>query len=104
MQTTRARSANYKWWCFLAIAVGTFTSVVDHGTVLVALDRIRDHFGVDLVTLQWVVVGYLLTISALLLPMGQLSDIVGRKRVYIAGSSSSRQELPSRDSRPTSRY
>ena len=59
-----AGSANYKWWAFAAIAAGTFTSVVDHGTVIV---------------------GYALTISALLLPMGRLSDIVGRKQVYLAG-------------------
>ena len=86
MHLTSVRSSsNYKWWAFLAIAVGTFTSVMDHGTVIVALPTIADEFDADLPTLQWVVVGYLLTISALLLPMGQLSDIIGRKQVYMAG-------------------
>ena len=69
----------------MAIGVGTFTSGVDHGTIIVALPSIADHFGTDLPTVQWVVVGYALTISALLLPMGRLSDIVGRKQIYIAG-------------------
>ncbi len=86
MQVTPAETRrNYKWWAFLAIAVGTFTSVMDHGTVTVALPTISDNFDADLPTLQWVVVGYLLTISALLLPMGQFSDVIGRKQVYIAG-------------------
>ena len=80
-----ARSANYRWWAFLAIAIGTFSSVVDHGSVTVALPSIADHFNTDLPTTQWIVIGYALTISALLLPMGRLSDIVGRKRVYVAG-------------------
>ena len=62
-------------------------SVVDHGSVLVALPEIEGHFGTDLPTVQWVVLGYLLAISALLLPMGRLGDIVGRKQVYIGGFS-----------------
>ena len=86
MQRPRiAASKNYKWWAFMALAVGSFASVVDHGSVTVALPSIADHFRTDLPTTQWVVIGYALSISALLLPMGRLSDIVGRKRVYVAG-------------------
>ena len=80
-----AQSASYRWWAFAAIGIGTFTSVADHGSVLVALPSIAEHFRTDLPTSQWVVIGYALTISALLMPMGRLSDIVGRKRVYVAG-------------------
>ncbi len=80
-----ADSKNYKWWSFLAIAIGLFVSVADVGSVVVALPTIADHFHTDLPTTQWVIVGYALTISALLLPMGRLSDIVGRKKVYIIG-------------------
>lgn len=65
--------------------MGLFTSVADHGSIIVALPTISEHFGTDLPTTQWVVIGYALTISALLLPMGRLADIVGRKQVYLAG-------------------
>ncbi len=82
---TSARSPNYKWWAFGALAIGLFASVSDHGSVTVALPSLADHFSTDLPTTQWVVIGYALTISALLLPMGRLSDIVGRKQVYVAG-------------------
>ena len=70
---------------FTAIAIGTFVSVVDHGSVLVALPEIEKHFDSDLPTVQWVVVGNALAISALILPMGRLGDIAGRKWVYIGG-------------------
>ena len=80
-----AKGARYRWWAFAAIGFGTFTSVADHGSVLVALPSISEHFRTDLPTSQWVVIGYALTISALLMPMGRLSDIIGRKRVYVAG-------------------
>ena len=76
---------SYKWWVFAAIAIGTFVSVVDSGSVLVALPEIEKHFNSDLPTVQWVVVGNALAISALILPMGRLGDIAGRKWVYIGG-------------------
>ncbi len=67
------------------MAIGIFASVVDHGSVNVALPTIAEEFNTDLPTIQWVVIIYALTIAALLLPMGRLSDLVGRKKVYIIG-------------------
>ena len=78
-------SPNFKWWVFGTIAIGTFLSVVDHGSVLVALPNIERHFGSNLPSVQWIVVGYALAISVLILPMGRLGDIIGRKQVYIGG-------------------
>jgi len=80
-----ARSPRYKWWVFGTIAIGIFFSVVDHGSVQIALPEIEANFGTDLPTVQWVVVGYALAISVLLLPVGKLADMLGRKRVYVAG-------------------
>ena len=83
---SRIRSGpSFKWWVFATIAIGTFISVVDNGSVLVALPEIEEHFSSDLPTVQWVVVGNALAISALILPMGRLGDLVGRKWVYIGG-------------------
>ena len=79
------RDSRNKWLVFAAIAVGLFTSVADAGSTIVALPTIADHFDIDLPTTQWIVVAYLLTISALLMPMGRLSDVLGRKRVYLTG-------------------
>jgi EmrB/QacA subfamily drug resistance transporter len=59
--------------------------VADAGSATVALPTIAGHFDTDLPTTQWIIVGYALTISALLVPMGRLSDILGRKRIYVAG-------------------
>ena len=78
-------SPNFKWWVFSTIAIGTFLSVIDHGSVQVALPNIERHFGADLPTVQWIVVGYALAISVLILPMGRLGDIIGRKHVYVGG-------------------
>src|SRR5690606_37626405 len=42
-------------------------------------------FATDLPTAQWVIVRNSLTIAALLVPLGRLSDSVGRKRIYVTG-------------------
>ena len=81
----RASSPNYKYWAFGVIALGLFASVVDQDAVIVALPTIAGHFNTDLPAVQWVIIGYILTISALLLPMGRLADLAGRKKVYIVG-------------------
>ena len=85
MRSAITQSPNYKWWAFSAVAVGGFTSALDQLSVTVALPTIAEHFGSDLPTAQWMIVGYGLTVSVMLLPMGRLGDIVGRKQVYLAG-------------------
>ena len=80
-------SPAYKWWVFWTIATGTFFSVVDHGSVLIALPGVESHFDATLESVQWVVVAYALVISVLLLPMGRLGDVIGRRRVYLLGTA-----------------
>ncbi|MCI0823961.1 MAG: MFS transporter [Chloroflexi bacterium] len=86
VSVVRRRILDYKYLAFSAVAIGMFASVMDHGSVNVALPTIAGHFQSDFTSVQWVTIGYALTISALLLPMGRLSDLLGRKKVYIIGS------------------
>jgi EmrB/QacA subfamily drug resistance transporter len=81
----RFRGRNYKWWAFLALSIGLFSSVAYQGSIIIALPSIVDEFGTDLPTTQWVLIAYALTISAFLLPMGRVADMVGRKPVYLLG-------------------
>ena len=76
---------NYKWWAFSAIAISFFTQVMSISMVFVALSSIADDFGVTLREVSWVVIAQALTISALMMPMGRLADIVGRKRIHLLG-------------------
>ena len=76
---------NFKWWAFGTIAFGTFISVISHASVLVALPTIAEHFEAPLSTVQWVVISETLAIAVLILPMGRLGDLVGRRRIYVIG-------------------
>jgi EmrB/QacA subfamily drug resistance transporter len=78
-------SSHYKWWAYIAIAVGTFQTVMDQSGVNIALPNIAEHFHADIPTVQWITLGYILSTSALVVPAGRLSDMIGRKYVYMFG-------------------
>ena len=67
------------------ITVGVFMTALDVGAVNVSLPSISTHFQTDLSTIQWVVSVNLLVLAATLLPMGRAADLLGRKRIYVAG-------------------
>jgi EmrB/QacA subfamily drug resistance transporter len=64
-----------------AAILASFVSFLDGSIVNIALPAIRRDLGGGLVTQQWVIDGYLLTLSALILVAGALSDRFGRLRV-----------------------
>lgn len=74
-----------KWVVLSTVGLGTFLSVLDSSVVNVSLPVITRELNTDLTTIQWVVMAYLLTITGLLLSFGRLADLVGRKKVYVAG-------------------
>jgi len=76
---------SYKWKAFTAIGVAFVTQVMSQSMVFVALSSIAHDYGVTLRAASWVVVAQALTISALMMPMGRLADIIGWKRVHLGG-------------------
>ena len=76
-----------KWWAFTAIGISFVSMVMSMSMVFVALSAIADDFGITLRAVTWVVIAQALTISALMLPMGRLADIVGWRRVHLVGLS-----------------
>ena len=52
---------------------------------MLALPSISRFFDSDLSTAQWVLIGYVLSISASLLPMSRISDLLGHKKIYVWG-------------------
>ncbi|MFC1430254.1 MFS transporter [Streptacidiphilus sp. N1-3] len=64
----------------------TFLDVMDGAVVNVALPTIRTHLGFSVPNLQWVVSGYLITYGGFLLLGGRAGDLLGRRRLLIAGT------------------
>src|SRR5256886_11896606 len=76
---------NRKWWTLAAVAVGLFMIMLDNTVVNVALPSIRGDLGISISELEWVVNAYALTFGVLLLSGGKLADLLGRRRMFIAG-------------------
>jgi EmrB/QacA subfamily drug resistance transporter len=71
----------------VALAIGTFMSALDTSAVTVATPSIKAALGVSLSAVEWVITGYLLVISSLLLTFGRLADMYGHRRIYTIGFS-----------------
>jgi len=74
-----------KWWVLVAIGTGTFMSALDGSVVNTILPIVRQAFGSDVATIEWVVTIYLLVLSGLLLTFGRLGDLRGHKNIYVSG-------------------
>jgi len=74
-----------KWKIFFLVATSIFMSTLDSSVVNVALPYMMQDLQTDLTTIQWVVLIYLMIVSSLLLTFGRLSDIKGRKPIYVFG-------------------
>ncbi|NLC56310.1 MAG: MFS transporter [Armatimonadetes bacterium] len=75
----------YKWKALAAVAIGTFMSTLDSSIVNVAMPTLASEFQVEITTVEWVAMAYMLTVTGLLISLGRLSDMVGRKRIYNLG-------------------
>ena len=78
-------SDNYHWKVFWTVGIALFAMVLDFSIVFLALSSIADEFEVTLRAVTWVAIASSLTMSALMLPLGRVSDITGRKPFHIAG-------------------
>ncbi len=74
-----------KWWALVAVGSGVLMATIDGSIVNISLNTLVDAFNSSLSAVEWVVLSYLLTITCLLLSMGRLGDIWGKRRVYLIG-------------------
>ena len=66
--------------------VSGFLSTFMASSVNIALPQIEARFNLSAVLLGWVALSYVLGMGTLLMPMGRLADVRGRKAVYLTGS------------------
>lgn len=78
-------SEHNPWTIFSVVAMCTFMATLDSSIVNVALPVITKILDTDINFAQWIVTGYLLTISSLLPIFGRAGDMYGQRRVLTTG-------------------
>jgi EmrB/QacA subfamily drug resistance transporter len=68
-----------------ATGMGIFLATIDGSIVNVALPTLVRAFDTTFASVQWVVLSYLLTVTTLMLSIGRLGDMVGKKPIYASG-------------------
>jgi len=74
-----------KWYVFAGVAMGIFLATIDGSIVNIALPTLVQELDAHLATVEWVVLAYLLALGTLMLSMGRLGDMIGKKPIYVAG-------------------
>jgi MFS family permease len=69
----------------LAVSLAMFLVQLDFFALNLALPQMARELGVTTTDMQWAISGYMLAVGALMIPGGRLGDILGRKRVLLAG-------------------
>ena len=74
-----------RWQALALVCVAFFMTVLDVSIVNVALPSIKTSFNVSDQSLQWVLIAYTITFGGFLLLGGRAADLLGRRRVFMAG-------------------
>lgn len=74
-----------KWFVMSATAAGIFLSTIDGSIVNIALNTLVDSLHEPLAVIEWVVLAYLLVNATLMLSIGRLADMIGKKKIFIGG-------------------
>src|SRR4051812_21624439 len=85
MATETTTTERGRWVALYVLCVGMLMIVLDVTVVNVALPSIQSDLGFSSSSLAWVVNAYLIAFGGLLLLAGRLGDLVGRRRLFLAG-------------------
>ncbi len=74
-----------RWWALSVVALATFMATMDTGLLSISLPVIVTELHADLSLAGWLFLVYALVTAVLYLPCGRLSDLLGRKKVFMIG-------------------
>lgn len=82
---THGIQGRQRWWALMVLCLGVLMIVLDTTIVNVALPSIREDLNFTETSLVWVVNAYMLTFGGFLLLGGRLGDLLGHRRMFLAG-------------------
>jgi EmrB/QacA subfamily drug resistance transporter len=80
-----AAGAARRWWALAGASTGLFMLMLDSTATALALPTIRVELGASASGIQWVQNVYLLALAALVIVLGRIGDLLGRRLVFAGG-------------------
>jgi EmrB/QacA subfamily drug resistance transporter len=82
---TESQADRSQWIALVVLCAGFLMIILDQTIVNVALPSIQSDLGFSQSNLAWVVNAYLIAFGGLLLLVGRLGDLIGRRRIFLIG-------------------
>jgi EmrB/QacA subfamily drug resistance transporter len=86
-ETGHAKSASSVRWALASLCLSMLMPSLDTSIANVGLPTLSQAFGASFQQVQWIVLAYLLAITTLIVSVGRLGDIFGRRRLLLIGIS-----------------
>lgn len=83
----KLRDVAYKnrYMILSAVLIGSMMGPLDGSVVNIAMPTLQKYFNIDVGTVSWVSMSYLLVLSSMLLTFGRLGDMLGYKKLFQVG-------------------
>ncbi|MEJ1227097.1 MFS transporter [Pseudomonas sp. CCNWLW56] len=82
---TSPRTTAWPRWALSSLALATLLASLGASVAAVALPALAHGLNASFQAVQWVVLAYLLAITTLIVSVGRLGDLLGRRRLLLAG-------------------
>jgi len=85
MRFDKLASKENRWIALVVIALGLGIVIIDNTVLNVSIPYMLRDLNTSLNSIEWVISGYALTIATILITVGRLGDLFGRKRIFKYG-------------------
>ncbi|MBC2457829.1 MFS transporter [Clostridium beijerinckii] len=78
-------SKSHKWSILLVVTLVSFITNLDSTIVIIGLPNMMEGLNISVTTGLWIITGYIIASTVLILPAGKWADTVGTKRIFVLG-------------------
>ncbi len=83
--STLEAARTHKWVALLAVIAGILVQALNQSIIQAALPTLSQELGTNFTTIQWVLLSFQITLAVVMLSVGRLADMFGKRRIFIVG-------------------
>lgn len=75
----------HKWSILLVVTLVSFITNLDSTIVIIGLPKMMEGLNISMISGLWIITGYIIASTVLILPAGKWADTFGTKRIFVIG-------------------